>query len=65
MMVEDFDRGFLLLDPTGKLAEEIADRAPVQRTCYISTRTTSDTRLALMSLMAFHPMKDEKKVERR
>jgi hypothetical protein len=35
MMVEDFDRGFTLIDPTGTLAEEIADRAPVQRTCYL------------------------------
>ena len=35
MMVEDFDNGFTLIDPTGDLAEAIADRAPIQRACYL------------------------------
>lgn len=34
-MQEDFDDGFVLIDPTGRLAEQIADRAPVQHTCYL------------------------------
>ncbi len=35
MMVEDFPDGFVLIDPTGKLAEAAADRAPAQRTFYL------------------------------
>lgn len=35
MMQEDFDTGFTLIDPTGRLAEAAADRAPVQRTFYL------------------------------
>lgn len=35
MMAEDFANGFVLIDPTGKLAEATADRAPVQNTFYL------------------------------
>ena len=35
MMAEDFEHGFTLIDPTGHLAEAIAERAPVQRTFYL------------------------------
>lgn len=35
MMQEGFDTGFTLIDPTGKLAEAAADRAPVEHTFYL------------------------------
>ena len=41
MMAEEFSSGFLLIDTRGTLAEEVADRAPVERTCYLDTADTA------------------------
>jgi hypothetical protein len=72
MMLEDFATGFTLVDPTGELAEAIADRVPVVRDPLqvlqaaengVSNVVSFVTPITAQSLEMLASLMDERKVE--